>query len=504
MKYIHIILIIFQIGVLGVGVESLFIVGLNGKSIDEISKFGGVILFSKDIESANQLRRLIEDLKRSGIKLIAIDHEGTYINRFWRAEAFIPPNAMALGSANDEKLAYLSGYYAALSLRSYGFNVDFAPVLDVNSNPMNPVIGVRSFWSTPERVSRLGIAFMKGLIDGGIIPVVKHFPGHGDTDVDSHTGLPVIDKPLEEFIKDNVEPFKRAVEEGAPAVMTAHVIVKSWDERPATMSKKILGFLRENIGFKGVVVSDDMVMKAVWMYTEDRNEDPILEAFKAGVDLFIISDPEKAKEEAKILNEAIGKDPSLRKRLEESLKRVERLLSSVSEKDVKVDLTPDEVLDKVARKSIASWGERLKERKYALFYPESFLARPKGYTDSIHALKEELEKSGMKITLVGFNPKDPKISVWSGLFDGAIVLSVDVHVYEKEADFIEKLMEDFKEVHLVAIRSPYDILHIEKKPTSYTVTYDWNSHYPKYLAGILTGKLKPLGEFVAPELGGMR
>lgn len=201
-------------------------------------------------------------------------------------DIFVPPNAMLLGSVNDTELTYKVGYLTGKALRDLGINMDFAPVLDVNSNPFNPIIGVRSFWSEPTRVATNGVAFFKGLLSAGVIPVGKHFPGHGDTDTDSHTSLPVINKPESDFIKIDVYPFKTAVENKIPALMTAHILLPFWDSVPATISKKIISYLRENLGFDGVIISDDMLMKAI---SEGKSvKEVVKQSLLAGVDMFII------------------------------------------------------------------------------------------------------------------------------------------------------------------------------------------------------------------------
>ena len=489
--------------------EKIFMVGFGSSTCDSsfeelVSKgFAGIIFYTRNMRDAESVKRLTECARKSGVKFIAIDHEGTFINRFRHIDGFIPPNAMALGSANDPTLAYLSGYYSAITLKELGFNMDLAPVLDVNSNPYNPVIGVRSFWSTPERVARIGIAFMKGLLDGGVIPVIKHFPGHGDTSVDSHTGLPVIDEDFETFYRTHVYPFSKAIGEGAPAVMTAHIIVKSWDRSPATLSEWIIGYLKKRMCFKGMVMSDDMMMKAVWIYAKENGIDPIVEAFRAGVDLILVSDPERAIEFSKKLDEAIEKG-YVKRPIEDALVRINRTLNSIEKKEIKPSMTPEEVLDQVARRSIAAWdGRPLKVGdRILLLYPTNFIAPPKNYKETIKNLKFQLEFRGLYVDVESFDVKDPNIFV-SNDYDAVLLLSVDLNRYESERIFVGKILRNFKRVILVAIRSPYDIMYVKPHPDRYVVTYDWNEHYPKYLASILTGEMKALGEFVAKELGGM-
>jgi beta-N-acetylhexosaminidase len=175
------------------------------------------------------------------------------------------PPARALGRAGSEELARSMAAAIAEQLGSCGIAVDFAPVVDVDTNPKNPVIGDRSFGDDPELVGRLGAAFVAGMQEAGVAACAKHFPGHGDTDVDSHLDLPAVDHPRSRLEDVELRPFRRVIAAGVAMVMTAHVLVREIDDaRPATLSEAVLrGLLRDHLGFDRVVVSDDMDMKAV-------------------------------------------------------------------------------------------------------------------------------------------------------------------------------------------------------------------------------------------------
>lgn len=221
-------------------------------------------LFRQNMLDAPQLRGFTDALR--GIMgpqaLIALDQEGGAVVRATWVPA--PPSAMALGAADDEQLAHDVGAAVARAVRSLGFNWNFAPVLDVNNNPLNPVIAERSFGADPERAATLALAWMAGSESEGVACCVKHFPGHGDTHVDSHRDLPTVDKSLAELERFEFAPFRRAAPTAA-AVMTAHIVYPALDpEFPATMSKPILsGLLREQWGYQGVVITDDMDMHAI-------------------------------------------------------------------------------------------------------------------------------------------------------------------------------------------------------------------------------------------------
>ncbi len=224
----------------------------------------GVCLFRQNMVDATQLARLTADLRAAmgPDALIALDQEGGAVVRATWAPA--PPSAMALGAADDTKLAYSIGAAVARAVKALGFNWNFAPVLDLNNNPHNPVIAERSFGADPQRATELAMAWMAGSESEGVACCVKHFPGHGDTSVDSHRDLPTVDKPLAELEQFEFAPFRLAAGH-APAMMTAHIVYPELDaEFPATMSRRILtGLLREQWQYRGVIITDAMDMHAI-------------------------------------------------------------------------------------------------------------------------------------------------------------------------------------------------------------------------------------------------
>jgi len=177
------------------------------------------------------------------------------------------PQAMAFGAVDDDRLAFQAGRITAIEARALGVHVNFAPVVDVNNNPRNPVINIRSFGEDPKMVARLAAAYVRGLVDGGMIATVKHFPGHGDTDVDSHLGLPLITHPRDRLDRVEIPPFRAGIDAGAAAVMTSHIELPGLEpdpERPATLSRRIVTeLLREELGFEGLIYTDSMRMRGI-------------------------------------------------------------------------------------------------------------------------------------------------------------------------------------------------------------------------------------------------
>lgn len=223
-----------------------------------------VCLFRQNMRDEAQLRRLIADLQDvlGPAALIAIDQEGGAVMRTtWLPEA---PSAMCLGAANDSALCSDVGAAVTRGIKALGFNWNFAPVLDVNSNPHNPVIAERAFGDDPKQVAMLASAWMQASLQEGVATCLKHFPGHGDTRVDSHRALPVVNKSLQELEQQEFFPFQQCAPH-APAMMTAHIVYPQLDpDLPATLSRTILqGILRDAWGYDGVVITDSMEMQAI-------------------------------------------------------------------------------------------------------------------------------------------------------------------------------------------------------------------------------------------------
>jgi len=226
----------------------------------------GLIFFARNVESPEQLRELSRELKAlrpDDPLLLSVDQEGGRVARI-KAPATEWPTLRELGASDDPELALRLGAALAREVRALGIDVDFAPVLDVDTNPTNPVIGDRAFAREPEAVARLGAAFVRGMQGEGVGACGKHFPGHGDTAVDSHLDLPRVEHDLERLRRVEWPPFAAAIEAGVDAIMTAHVLVPALDaDHPGTLSPHALMPLREELGFQGVIVSDDVEMKAV-------------------------------------------------------------------------------------------------------------------------------------------------------------------------------------------------------------------------------------------------
>jgi beta-N-acetylhexosaminidase len=308
-------------------------VGFDSKSVPgEVDALiergvGGAVLFSRNVESPQQFAELCAELKsRAGRPfLTCIDQEGGRVQRLREPFTIIPP-MRAVGTANDESLARELGRVLARELRAVNIDMDLAPVLDVDTNPDNPVIAARSFGRTPDLVARMGVAMIRGLQEEGVAACAKHFPGHGDTRQDSHYDLPSLAHPIERLMSVEIPPFQAAIRAGVSAIMTAHVIFQPIDpEFPATMSAKVLdGLLRKKLGFGGPVISDAMDMKAIAEHF--GFDESVVRAARAGVDLLMLCHSHEQQNRAiDVLVKAVERGELSRERLDEANRRLDAL-----------------------------------------------------------------------------------------------------------------------------------------------------------------------------------
>ncbi len=315
-------------------VGQLLMVGFGGTSMDaSISRLlrelrvGAVALYSRNIRDNRQMKKLIDDVKHSMAgevpPLVAIDQEGGNVVRV-RREVMVLPGAMALGATRDPVLAYLAGQAGGIDLKLLGINTNLAPVLDVNRNPANPVINVRAFGESNTLVSRLGVPFMLGQQQAGVATVAKHFPGHGASSEDSHFDLPRIDVPWEDLWRHDLAPFRDATAAGLDAVMLAHVLVPAVDPSgtPASLSAPVIdGVLRRQMGFDGVVITDDLEMHAVAdRYGVGR---AAVQAVLAGADMvMVIWTAERKQQVFDALLQAVRSGEIPPARLDDSVRRI--------------------------------------------------------------------------------------------------------------------------------------------------------------------------------------
>lgn len=313
-------------------IGQMILSGFNGTCFNEELntllndlKVGGVILFSRNIEDSKQLKKLTSDIidTNQDIPLfISIDEEGGRVSRLPKdIKKF--ESSKSIGDRGDEKYAYENGRGIGEILKKYNINMNFAPVLDIYSNPKNTVIGDRAFGDNEKVVSSMGIATMKGLKDENVIPVIKHFPGHGDTEVDSHLGLPIVEKNLKQLNELELIPFNKAIENGVGAIMVSHILIKEIDDKyPATLSYNLINnILRNDMKFENIVITDDMLMKAITDYISI--EEASVKSIKAGTDIILIgSDVNKTESVIERIKLAVANNEISEERIDKSVYRI--------------------------------------------------------------------------------------------------------------------------------------------------------------------------------------
>lgn len=326
---------------------------------------GGVVYFSHNIGDVATTAALSRQLHELGDVLIATDEEGGIVSRLAARGHSPHVGAAVLGRVDDIEATRAVAVAIGADLQASGIDVDLAPVVDVNTNPANPVIGVRSFGATPQLVSRHGAAYVDGLQSTGVAATAKHFPGHGDTAVDSHVGLPRVDAPLAVLRERELAPFAAAVRAGVRCVMTAHVIVPALDpSRPATISAAALSMLREGLGFDGVIMTDALDMGAI-VDTIGLGEGCV-QALLAGADLLGLGNPvlgaDSPDKDLRVFTEArdavfraIAEHRLPLERLEEAALRVDALRSW--HQAAPRSTAPDDAADRsVARRALVTRG----------------------------------------------------------------------------------------------------------------------------------------------------
>lgn len=290
---------------------------------------GGVIYFARNVESPEQVEQLskgLQDIARGRGNLplwISIDQEGGMVARITQGIALMP-GQMAIAAAGSPEDAYEAARISGLELKSMGINMNFAPLLDINNNPANPVIGVRSFGEEPEAVAEFGVHTIRGLQDAGLAATAKHFPGHGDTDIDSHLDLPVIAHGRERVERVELVPFRAAIAAGVDAMMSAHIYFPALEPQrlPVTLSSNVLsGLLRKELGYEGLIVTDCMEMDAIAVHY--GTVEAAVMAVEAGADLVLISHTAKLQRDSfGALVQAVESGRISEKRIDESVLRL--------------------------------------------------------------------------------------------------------------------------------------------------------------------------------------
>ena len=472
-------------------------------------KIGNVILFQRNCESSAQLSRLCRDIQELVRRetghgaFITIDQEGGSVTRL-PYEAVNVPGSMALAATGDPENACRAARLTAAELRAFGINFNLAPVADVNNNPDNPIIGVRSYGDTPEQVERFAAAALRGYLDGGVLASAKHFPGHGDTDMDSHLSLPCIDKSLEELEKLELRPFKALIDAGCPAVMTTHILFPQLEPEnvPATMSRRIItGILKERLGFQGLVISDCVEMQAIGVYYGSARG--AAAAMAAGVDLVFVSHTAETQEEAALACRAAVESGQIS--MEELDASVEKILRYKEQYCTGPVGTPErpEALAEAAALRLATIA--LTQGTIPALGDAPFFCGCADYQAGLVS-NRELEKPafpeamsaklGGTALVTGQDPSAEEIqaavnaakghtSIFVGTFNG--------HLYPGQTALVKALGELNIPMAVVALRNPYDLRDLPGHAAG-VAAWDYSYLTLDALVPVLSGEVKPQGK----------
>ena len=479
------------------------------------SKIGNVILFAHNVQNARQLKQLCADLQAlirevTGFPpLIAVDQEGGVVSCL-SDDFTLTPSAMALAAAGDPKLAHQAGLITGLELSALGVNLNLAPVADINKNPDNPVIGVRSFGEDPEKVAEYSVALMRGLMEGGVLCCAKHFPGHGDTSVDSHIGLPGIDRTLEQLEACELVPFQRLVDEGIPGVMSAHILfpLLGGSHVPATMSREIMtGLLKERMGFHGLVLSDCMMMGAVADHYGTING--AAAAVRAGVDIVLISHDARlaglAAQHLRAELEAGGLD---REEFDRSVNKIldykKKLKAPGRDAHSSVGCTKhrEQAANMYARSVTAArlpFQTLPHPGKNPLFvgcmpYYTTAACKPESAALSFSRFMQK--RFGGDMLELSDNPDADEIALAAGEAPGhscLIIGTYNAHIRPGQMDLVWALSEKGIPCVCVALRNPYDLRGLPPQ-VSALAAYSYHDFTFQAVARVLAGEMEAQGQ----------
>lgn len=459
---------------------------------------GALALFATNCKSNDKTFQLVRDIQNTHWvpKFIGIDQEGGIVYRL--KEGSKTPGNMALGRKDDTMLTKKMSEIMSLELSTLGINLNFAPTVDVNSNPKNPIIGVRSFSESPEVVTRHALAYIEGMRTHGVLSCAKHFPGHGNTVLDSHLGTTYSENTLNEIENVDFPPFKACIENGVEMIMTAHIVAKELDsntiyskklnkyiETPATLSKKILtDILRNELGFKGIILTDALVMKAI-----EDNFSPVESskfAICAGADMVVMPLKISSTEEIEIfknyfneLYQAALKDKEFLGRIENSCRRlINKKILSLSEG---FDAIDNEVKKReqyaLMKKNVGSDVHQnycLKIAKELVLYHGKGIAKFEVRGKNILVLAQKkmlletsqnfLEKNGAFVTsqLCEYNAP---IHVEQGRYDAILVITYNLtHNDHYINSYIAEHTQSESNVVVISSKNPYDCKYLKDAP----------------------------------------
>lgn len=506
-------------------IGQLFAFGFDGiKPSEEIidliknEKIGTVIYFSRNIKDIKQVWELSRDLQSyADIPLfINLDQEGGIVTRLTDGVTLSPSN-MAIGATGNPKHAEATAEIVGEELRTLGINMNLAPCIDVNNNPNNPVIGVRSYGEDPSKVSQMGVSAIRGYRKAKVASVAKHFPGHGDTDTDSHLDMPVIPYSMEHIEKIELYPFKEAINDNVECIMISHISFPTLEKAniPATLSSNIVnGLLRKKLDYSGVVMTDCMEMKAITsQYT--MGEAAIM-AIEAGNDIVLISHTYelqkdainsvmKAVHEGRISEERINQSVNRIMKLKDKLNLSKSCTSWEADKSKLAKVENLEYMKKVSEESITVVKENdfipIKDEEKTLVICSQItkMTEVEERKNQSKTLADKLKEKHNRIheEYININPTDEKIQELidiAGKFDKIIITSYNAAKKEGQKRLIRDMNDKYGEkLAVISLRNPYDIKYFPDV-SNYIVSYDMLEVTLEAIANFLVGRIEGKGK----------
>lgn len=502
-------------------VGQLFQIGFYGTEVtpelrELVQKYhiGGIIYFRRNIESleqitqvSNELQRLAQEKEGGFPLLISTDQEGGIVTRLTGATHF--PGNMALGATRDVELSRKVGQTVARELLGVGINMNLAPVLDVNNNPANPIIGVRSYGEVPRKVADFGVALIQGMQGEGVVACGKHFPGHGDTDTDSHLDLPMIRHDRKRLAEVELVPFQRAISAGLDSIMTAHIYFPAIEPRkgiPATLSSNVLtGLLREELGFEGLIITDCMEMDAI-VNTFGTVEGAIM-TIEAGADMVLISHTlEKQQQAIQSVIEAVQAGRISKERIDASVRRIlqlkEKRLGLEREQIAdwqQIDLNYGrQVADQIARKAVTLVKDEAKllplvstQKVMLLEFGMGQLGLVEDEGEVKSFIAQMLIKQGINLEHYIFPKKDTELPELTG-FDRVVICTYSATLDQSQAEVVRKVQAMNLPLIVLSLRNPYDLCLFSEISTFLT-TYDYSQANLEVACEILGGNYQAQG-----------
>lgn len=496
-----------------------FVIGFPGYELnDEVKeiirkyKIGNIILFKENLKDEKQIKELCADIKEfilsvtGYLPFIMIDQEGGMVARLPENMGNIP-GAMAVSATGDPHNAYIAGFYTGLQLKELGINFNLAPVMDINSNSSNPIIGCRSYGETPERVSKYALQMAKGLDDARVLSCAKHFPGHGDVSKDSHVTLPCVNKTLDELEKVELIPFMSAVKNNVPAIMSAHILFPEIEKEkiPATMSRKILtDILREKMGFEGLILTDCLEMQAIKKFYGVK--EGALAAVKAGADIIMVSHTPSYMDEiipqikSEIENGSLSAE-SLKDSAERIIVYKERYLKESSAETISDELR--EKIETIRKESITL----VSKAEYPLQADEKTLfISPRPFNVGLVGnVKEDVPSSfceilaenfGAKALVISEDPSEEEIEKAADLASKSsfvVIGTYNAHVFRGQLKLLEKVLSVNPKAAVFALRNPYDLRDIPDNVWKYAA-FEYTLPMINLIGKLLNNEIRVIGK----------